>query len=66
MTENQKKMLFCIEILRRREKQFLDEAQSAKEPVGEQLMKLFFDEIGEPELFEPLINGPSNERIRRL
>lgn len=58
MTENQKKMLFCIEVIRRRERDFL-ESQPEKEPVGEQLMKLFFDEIGEPELFEPLVYGVS-------
>ena len=57
MTENQKKMLFCIEVIRRREKAYLESNNSDKEPVGEQLMKLFFDEIGEPDLFEPLMNG---------
>lgn len=58
MTENQKKMLFCIEIIRRREKTLLESTNSDKEPVGEQLMKLFFDEIGEPELFKPFMYGP--------
>ena len=57
MTENQKKMLFCIEIVRRREKIFLESNDSDKEPVGTELMKLFLDEIGEPELFEPLVYG---------
>ena len=57
MTENQKKMLFCIEVIRRREKSYLESNNSDKEPVGTELMKLFFDEIGEPELFEPLVYG---------
>lgn len=57
MTENQKKMLFCIEVVRRREKGFLELNDSDKEPVGTELMKLFLDEIGEPELFEPLVYG---------
>lgn len=57
MTENQKKMLFYIEIIRRREKTLLETTESDKKPVGDQLMKLFFDEIGEPELFEPLMYG---------
>jgi hypothetical protein len=57
MTENQKNMLFCMEVLRRREEAFIEENGSDKEPVGTQLMKLFFDEIGEPELFEPLVYG---------
>ena len=57
MTENQKKILFCIEVLRRREKTFLEENGSDKEPVGAELMKLFLDEIGESELFEPLVYG---------
>lgn len=57
MTENQKKMLFCIEVLRRREKSFLDVSGSEYEPYGEHLMKLFLTEIGAPELFEPLVYG---------
>jgi len=50
-------MLFYIEIIRRREKTLLETTESDKKPVGDQLMKLFFDEIGEPELFEPLMYG---------
>lgn len=57
MTENQKKMLFCIEVIRRREKAYLETNGLNKEPLGDQLMKLFFDEIGQPDLFESLMYG---------
>lgn len=57
MTENQKKILFCIEIIRRREQTFIEKINPDKEPVGIELMKLFLTEIGEEELFEPLVYG---------
>jgi hypothetical protein len=57
MTENHKKMLFYIEVIRRREHAFIQKINPNKEPVGTELMKLFLAEIGEPELFEPLLYG---------
>lgn len=45
MTENQKKMLFCIEALRNVDKKYINENPGA-EPVAEYLLKYFFDELG--------------------
>lgn len=46
MTENQKKMLFCIEGLRNRDKKLI-EADPETWPLAEYLLKHFFDEIGD-------------------
>lgn len=45
MTENQKKMLFCIEGLRNRDKKFIQQNPDA-EPLAEHLLKHFFDDLG--------------------
>lgn len=46
MTENQKKMLFCIEGLRNRDKQYLSNNPD-DHPLAEYLLKHFFDELGD-------------------
>lgn len=50
MTENQKKMLFCIEALRNRDKKYLQQNPEA-EPVAEHLLKHFFDDLGDDYTF---------------
>jgi hypothetical protein len=42
-TERQKKMLFCIEGLRNRDKKLID-ANPEVQPLAEELLKLFFEE----------------------
>lgn len=42
-TENQRKMLFCIEGLRNRDKKLIDTNPEAW-PLAEELLKLFFEE----------------------
>jgi hypothetical protein len=42
-TEHQKKMLFCIEGLRNRDKKLID-ANPEVQPLAEELLKLFFEE----------------------
>ena len=51
MTDNQKRMLFCIEGLRNRDKKHLDNDPYAP-PFAEYLLKHFFEELGEE--YEPL------------
>ena len=45
MTENQKKILFCIEGLRNRDKKYIEQNSNAA-PLAEYLLKHFFDELG--------------------
>jgi hypothetical protein len=47
MTENQKKMLFCIKGLRNRDKKLIEQNPEAW-PLAEELLKYFFEEIGDP------------------
>ena len=53
MTEDQKKMMFAIEVLRNRDKVFC-EANPGVTPVAEHLFELFMKEIGQEELWEAL------------
>lgn len=46
MTENQKKMLFCIEGLRNRDKKYIEQNPDAT-PLAEYLLKHFFDDLHE-------------------
>lgn len=52
MTEDQKKMMFAIEVLRNRDKEYC-EANGANR-VAEDLFELFMKEIGQEELWEAL------------
>jgi len=54
VTENQKKMLFIIEVFRNRDKDFIAENPGSI-PFAENLLEYFFIEIGDPDgLYETL------------
>lgn len=50
MSEDEKKMLFCIEGLRNRDKKYLEQNPDAA-PLAEWLLKHFFDHLGEDYTF---------------
>ena len=53
MTENQKRMLFCIEVLRNRDKKFIEQNPEYVS-FAEPLLEYFLEEIGQTSLYEAL------------
>ena len=53
MTNEQKKMMFCIEALRNHEKKLRQEKPNIY-PYAEELFKLYMHSIGQEELYEVL------------
>ena len=53
MTEDQKKMMFAIEVLRNRDKAYC-EANPGSNRIAEDLFELFMKDIGQEDLWEAL------------
>ena len=53
MTDNQKRMLFCIELLRNRDKKFIEQYPD-QASLAEPLLEYFLDEIGRTDLYDDL------------